>query len=81
MLSGKGIRRYVVPGKARTSPLVWALYGRDTSRPWDRRAAAAAVKKMPPAGATPLSEDEKRAIVEWIDLGAHDTPTGGKENR
>ncbi len=63
--------RYVVPGKARTSPLAWALAGRNTSRAWDRAAAATPVKRMPPAGSAPLTADERRAIVEWIDLGAH----------
>jgi len=27
--------KYVQPGEARTSPLVWHLFGRNTSRPWD----------------------------------------------
>jgi hypothetical protein len=92
-LSGKGARfsaayeallakneqggyRYVTPGQARTSPLVWALAGRNTSRAWDHRAAAA-VKLMPPAGAPRLTRDEQRAIIEWIDLGAHYAPAGG----
>lgn len=59
----------VTPGKARTSPLIWAIEGRNTSRPWDRPAAAKPVKKMPPAGSPPLTEDEGRALIEWIDLG------------
>jgi hypothetical protein len=25
---------------------------------------------MPPAGSQPLTEEEKRTIIEWIDLGA-----------
>jgi hypothetical protein len=25
---------------------------------------------MPPPGAAPLTEDEKRTIIEWIDFGA-----------
>ncbi len=62
--------RFVDPGRARTSRLVWAVYGRNTARPWDRMGAAAAPKKMPPAGAPQLSDDERRTIVEWIDLGA-----------
>lgn len=61
--------RYIRPGRARTSPLVWHLYGRNTSRPWDGSAAAHAVKPIP-AGAVPLNEEEKRTFVEWIDLGA-----------
>ena len=63
--------RYFTPGVARTSPLVWAIFGRNTSRPWDRTVLVAAPRAMPPAGSPPLTETEKRAIVEWIDLGAH----------
>jgi hypothetical protein len=62
--------KYVTPGKARTSALVWRIHGRNTSRPWDR-VTAARVLPMPPTGSKPLSAEEKRAIVEWIDLGAH----------
>ena len=63
--------RYVIPGVARTSPLVWAIFGRNTSRPWDHPAPGGAPKTMPPAGSSPLTAAEKRVIVEWIDLGAH----------
>ena len=62
--------RYVHPGRARTSPLVWHVFGRDTSRPWDPPGAQGPVKKMPPAGSEPLTEDQRRTIVEWIDMGA-----------
>ena len=65
--SGHG--KYVNPGRARTSRLVWAIIGRNTSRPWDH-VAAEPVKSMPPAGSQPLTEEEKRTIIEWIDLGA-----------
>lgn len=72
---------YVTPGQARTSPLVWSIHGRNTSRPWDG-AAAAPVAAMPPAGSKPLTAAQKRAIVEWIDFGAHwealPTASGGK---
>jgi len=61
---------YVQPGKARTSPLIWRLYGRNTSRPWDEVDSVSAPGKMPPAGAPALTEDEKRTFVEWIDMGA-----------
>ncbi|HTQ57071.1 MAG TPA: hypothetical protein VMI94_21530 [Bryobacteraceae bacterium] len=63
--------RYVTPGTARTSPLVWALLGRNTSEPWDHPWRGVRPKTMPPAGAAPLTANEKRAIFEWIDLGAH----------
>jgi len=60
---------YVVPGRARTSPIVWHLLGRRTSRPWDPTAEA------PPAGSVPAISDallplEQRALIEWIDFGA-----------
>jgi cytochrome c553 len=62
--------KYVQPGKARTSPLVWHLYGRNTSRPWDGPAAAGNFKPMAPSGAPALTEKEKQVLVRWIDLGA-----------
>jgi hypothetical protein len=58
---------YVTAGEARRSPLVWHLMGRSTARPWDP--VTSAVPKPIPAGGTPLSADEIRAFVEWIDLG------------
>ncbi len=61
--------KFVDPGRARTSPLVWSLLDRTTSQAWDS-AAKTAVKPMPPAGSPALTEDEKRTIIEWIDLGA-----------
>ncbi len=69
-----GMGKYVDPGRARTSRLVWAISGRNTARPWDKMAPAPAIQRMPPAGSAPLTEDERRAIIEWIDLGA---PTWG----
>jgi len=68
---GRDLGKYVHPGRARTSPLVWSIFGRNTSRAWDRAAPAGKVVPMPPAGHTPLTAEEKGAIVEWIDLGAH----------
>jgi hypothetical protein len=62
--------RCVHPGRARTSRLVWAIVGRNTSRPWDHMDARRPIKRMPPPGAAPLTEDEKRTIIEWIDFGA-----------
>ena len=62
--------RLVHPGRARTSPLVWAIVGRNTSRPWDHVTARGPIKPMPPPGAASLTEDEKRTIIEWIDFGA-----------
>jgi hypothetical protein len=62
--------KYVDPHQARTSPLIWHIFGRNTSRPWDRVAARGPVKRMPPVAAEPLSEDEQRTFVEWVDMGA-----------
>ena len=58
------------PGRARTSRLVWSLFGRSTARPWDGKTPVGTVKRMPPAGSPPLTGEERQAIVEWIDLGA-----------
>jgi hypothetical protein len=57
-------------GAARTSPLVWRLYSRKTARPWDNVPVNGIFAPMPPPGATPLTDQEKRTIIEWIDLGA-----------
>ena len=64
-------REYVHAGEARTSPLIWRLYGRNTSRPWDADCQVPLRPGVcPPATADPLTADEKAALVEWIDLGA-----------
>jgi hypothetical protein len=62
--------KYVQPGAARLSPLVWHVFGRNTSRPWDGAAAQRPVKPIPSADAEPLSAEEKQVLVEWIDMGA-----------
>jgi len=56
---------------ARTSPLVWHLFGRNTSRPWDEAAARSPSGAIPPECSASVAEEEKRVIIEWIDLGAH----------
>lgn len=61
---------YVHPGRARTSPLVWHVLGRNTSRPWDGAWSQRPAKPIPPGQVEPLSESERRLWVEWIDLGA-----------
>jgi len=60
----------VDPGRARTSPLVWRIRGRNTARPWDADQAHDPPQTLPPDCAEALTEDERRTIVEWIDLGA-----------
>jgi hypothetical protein len=62
---------YVHPGRARTSPLIWHLFGRNTSRPWDGDLANGQSAKPIPAGKVPpLTNLETRTFVEWVDLGA-----------
>lgn len=79
--AGRG--KYVDPGRARTSLLVWAISGRNTTRPWDRSATVPVTKRMPPSGSVPLTEEERRTIVEWIDLGAQFSglPSGRSNTR
>jgi hypothetical protein len=69
-MADEGIGNYVHPGSARTSPLIWHIFGRDTSRPWDEDRTSEAVTKMPPSVAGSLTDDERATFVEWIDLGA-----------
>lgn len=77
-LPGRG--RYVDPGRARTSWLVWQLLGTNTARPWDPPdlspgASGRRIQQMPPAGKGPgLREEELRTIIQWIDLGAQYQP-------
>jgi hypothetical protein len=48
---------------------VWHLMGRRTDRPWDAVAGGPDPTPMPAEGG-PLTPDELRAVVEWIDFGA-----------
>jgi len=67
--AGSGV--YVDPGRARTSPLIWHLFGRNTSRPWDGESLSKRAAKPIPAGQLPaLTNREIRTFVEWVDLGA-----------
>jgi len=66
------VGKYVHPGQARTSRLIWWLFGRNTSRPWDpSHRQDQGFQTWPPPEAKTLTEDEKLTFVEWIDLGAH----------
>jgi Tol biopolymer transport system component len=65
-----GYGKYVHPGRARTSPLIWHIFGRNTSRPWDNTFSQQKVPQMPPDRYQTLTTDEKRTFVEWIDMGA-----------
>lgn len=69
--SDSGVRgKYVDPGRARTSPLVWHVIGKNTSRPWDGEVMGKTCKPITSdAKQTPTAE-ETRLFVEWIDIGA-----------
>jgi hypothetical protein len=60
--------RFLDPGRARTSRLIWHLFGRNTARPWDGAAARQPAKPMPRDPG--LTDDDRRLFVEWVDLGA-----------
>jgi len=55
---------------ARTSPLVWHLLGRSTSRPWDGAAPNHSSRSIPLECSASVAEPDKRTLIEWIDLGA-----------
>ncbi len=61
-------------GSARTSRLIWSIFGANTSRPWDKTFKDPAPPHMPPASSPQLTEDEKVTLIEWIDLGARLNP-------
>jgi hypothetical protein len=63
--------KYVTPGSARTSALIWHLLGRNTSRPWDPKASHTAPRQMPAGDGDVLTEEEQLTFIEWIDTGAH----------
>lgn len=68
--------KYIDPGRARTSRLIWELTGTNTSRPWDLLPKTGKNKAMtpshmpPPANGNPPNAEEVRTIVQWIDMGA-----------
>ncbi len=65
-IEGRSEERYVVPGSARESPLVWMLLGENIGSgrtPYGRQ-----VMQMPPQDTMRLRE--RILFTEWIDLGA-----------
>lgn len=68
---GRVVGRYVYPGQARNSPLVWRLFGYKPLLPaGDGTDTLLTVPRCPPESSTPLTDDERRALIEWIDMGA-----------
>jgi hypothetical protein len=53
------------PGEARNSPLIWHLFGENTSRPWDELGGQPKVDVS-----AQLTDEQRKVFVEWIDLGA-----------
>ncbi len=72
--------QYVDPGRARTSPLVWHLFGRNLARPWDAPATDLPAQPIPPDATISLTAEERVNFVKWIDFGASWTaqPIPGK---
>jgi hypothetical protein len=59
---------WVDAGSARTSPVVWRLFGRNTSRPWDATAGQETTFTTDHSGI--LEAGDRAVFAEWIDLGA-----------
>ena len=55
-----GQKPLIVPGSARKSRMIWSLFGRGSEQP----------TRIPAEHAGILSDEERRILVEWIDLGA-----------
>jgi len=65
LLNSENSMKYVHPGQARTSPLIWHVFGHPTIRTWDR------IHPSPIPNVSPaFSAQEKQVLVEWIDMGA-----------
>ncbi|MBW8002176.1 MAG: hypothetical protein FVQ80_09140 [Planctomycetes bacterium] len=64
------IGKYVHPGRARTSPLIWHIFGKNTSRPWDDKAGQDQMPRMSEDKSLQLTDQEKKVFIEWIDSGA-----------
>jgi len=63
------VPRWVLPGAARHSPIMWCLYGKQLGLADARRdKGQVKVKQMPPKGRLP--DKELKLIAEWIDCGA-----------
>jgi hypothetical protein len=62
--------RYVHPGRARTSPLIWHVLGRNTSGPWDGASMDLPVAQIPPSNQPALTDEEKQVLIQWVDTGA-----------
>jgi hypothetical protein len=62
----RDFEKYVVPGRAIDSPLIWHIFGEQMNK---IKTKAISQMKIPPKISS-LDLDEKMLIIEWIDLGA-----------
>ncbi len=72
------VGRLVCSGAARHSPLIWRLYGKQLGQTDARWPYTAEPKLMPPG--EPLSVEEKKLFVEWVDLGAQWDNIAGEDD-
>ncbi|MBN2327098.1 MAG: hypothetical protein JXR73_08075 [Candidatus Omnitrophica bacterium] len=63
-IPGRPKERYVKPGGAKDSPLIWQILGERTGD----SDYSGVISVMPPSA--PLTGVEKMLLIEWIDLGA-----------
>ncbi len=69
---GQGGARYVVPGRARESRLIWVLFGRNLST--GEAPGGGAIGRVPPHHT--VRPRERIQFIEWVDVGASwDSPT------
>jgi len=68
--SQNGDRRWIDPGRARTSPLIWHILGKATNLPWDGPVQGQN-ESVPNMGTTLVRPVHAQVMIEWIDLGAH----------
>jgi len=66
-VKGSKKKRYVLPGYAKDSPLVWHIFGKKLTG--NNTGDDSGVSQIPLKNL--LSRDEKMLVIEWIDLGAH----------
>jgi hypothetical protein len=66
VIEGRSDERYVIPGKARESPLVWLLFGENKGSGQTRYTRE--ITQMPPHDV--LRPRQRILFTEWIDLGA-----------
>ena len=67
---GSAEGKYVYRHRARASRLIWHILGKNTSRPWDGECFNETVPADSEIVAAELSDEEKKALIEWVDMGA-----------